>query len=1303
MPPKSPEGVGHTHPVDVLTTTAQELQSFLEDGSLTSVEIVKIYLDQIDRHNRRGAKLNAMISIAPYEKLMARATKLDKERSDGCLRGPLHGIPLLVKDNIMTNSSLGMDTTCGSFALKDVKVTSNADVVNYVIEAGMIILGKSNLSGWAGKKGYPIPGGWSAVGGQTQSPYIRGGFVKSDTFLGHTNPCSSSSGSAAGVAAGFAPLSLGTETDGSIIQPAGRNSVYGLKVTVGAVSTSGTSPYSPFTDSLGPIARSVPDLASLLGILMKKDFSTSLTGTWKGQTVAFVDPYLWEAPKAAVKPDHDLIDYQRLKYLEAANLIEAGGGKVARDAVMIQYEELEIEGKEGIDKVWDHDFAAGLEGFLRGYQDSPIKNLEDLVRFNEEHADLELPKEFPNGQAQLKDALDDGGISNEAYEEAKLFLRNKAKIEGFDKVFSEHGVDLLVMPQDCRICTIAAAAGYPIGIVPLGYAPFNGRGFGLIVVAGAGKEDKILSFMSAWEASHPELPKPPSQLVKNTSAIDASVALATQSRHLSVADVWQDEPGVFPLHLLPESHTALFMGRNDILSDMDSYFEASAHSNKDLSVYVIHGVGGLGKTEIAREFAHRKKKEIDAILWVGAESQASLATGFTRIATALCLPGADLKANPAQNLVLVQQWFRASSRKWLLVLDNVESYADIERYMPTGSRGSVIITTRYILQARLFGHRRMVLDSLDSVTAENLFLQLLSSRGSEGQINSAPNIQQFPETEREAIRFLLSEMGGLALGIHQLVAIIVSQNLHANVAEFAKRYKRDLPTLLQKEGVIKGHTLSTLWKVSFRSVQANKPALLLLGILCCVSPDDIPKDLLFPSNSSGLVGDLEIFKDESELDEAISFLVSLGLIDTNGQYMSLHRLVQLAFMMQLSPEERQMVIDAASKLLRLAFPVKTNAHLFLSWPQCQKFFQHVTSLAWWLERLTKANLRVSPPAAFISCISDCAWYLIETGNAKEACGVLEATINADGSKFDVDGSHLLNALGMAYFDLASLPKCRENLLKSQKLREELLPATSVYLASIYQNIGNIDNAEGYYDRAIISYDKTLKILKSHDADFPAPASASANELSLEERNHVHTTGIVHLNKGRAYIGAKMYADAISSLDIYQEFAKRAGCELIIGFTYHYLHGNIHLGTGDYTAAMLRYQEALNQVTQRCPGHAIEASIYFKMGTAQFRVGNFEAAMEFCSRGLQKAKLRGDCLGHQARILRRQAQIIKCAQQGEEGKKTTWLDSFKSVDPDHLLLRANNIRLQMEGSAYRAWETEEGEEESYDRLVGPFIK
>ncbi|KAI1330538.1 hypothetical protein F5Y16DRAFT_396032 [Xylariaceae sp. FL0255] len=788
--------------------------------------------------------------------------------------------------------------------------------------------------------------------------------------------------------------------------------------------------------------------------------------------------------------------------------------------------------------------------------------------------------------------------------------------------------------------------------------------------------------------------------LKTYVTINASVALATQSRNVNIPESWQDESRVFPLHLLPDSHTNLFLGREDILSDMESYFEVSSQLDEELSVYVIYGVGGVGKTAVAREFGHRIKRETDAILWVGAESQASLAAGFTHIATMLNLPGADLKANPAQNLALVQHWLRVTTHTWVLILDNVENYADVEKYLPIGARGPVIITTRYIGQAKMFGHRRKALESLDSGTAESLFLRLLASSDSTSTMR-ATSIDQLSETEREATRFLLSEMDGLALGIHQMAAIIDSQNLQRNVAKFADRYKRHLPVILRKEDGIKGHTLSTLWKMSFELVRTNRSAMIFLGILSCISPDEIPKKLFLPSDTSALTSDLNFCKDDFELDETVAFLLSLGLINANDSRLSLHRLVQVAFMMQLSSEERQIVVDSASELLRLAFPKKRNAHLYLRWAECQQFSQHITALAGWLDRLSKANMVVSPSPAFISCVGDCGWYLIETGNAKGAREILEIAVDLDGSKFDVERSHILNALGMVYYDLNMLTKCRETLLKSQEMREALLPPTSVYCASSFQNVGNVDSAEGHYDNAIINFDKTIDILKCHDSDFETTAAGSAKEMSLEEKEHIHTTGIAHLNKAMAYIRAKNYPEGLSSLKTYQALAERSGSRFTILYLVQYCYGNLYLGMGDYEEAISRYEQALDQVRQRVPGHAIEASIYYKMGTAQFRARQLQAAMASCSSGLQKAKLRDECQGQQARLLRRQAHVIETARQEDDG--AVWLEPVKSINPEDLLEQADRIRLQLQGSAYRILENEEEEDRCYDSLVGPFTR
>lgn len=301
--------------IDPLTTTAEELQELLTSGHLTSLDLINIYLGQIEQHNKNGLKLNAIISTAPYHIVAEQARILDAERVAGSVRGPLHGIPVVVKDNVMTDSSLGMDTTCGSYALVGAKAP-NAPIVDRLLKAGMIIIAKANLSvsdstrplswtrdmltcvsfcqEWAGSKGFGMVTGWSAVGGQTQSPYVRGGYVPGDKILGHSTPCGSSSGSAVAVAAGFAPVALGTESDGSITQPAGRASLYAMKVTVGALDTKGTSPQSPITDSLGGMAKSSLDLANFIGAMMEQDYSSYLTKTWAGQKVAFVDSNKWE-------------------------------------------------------------------------------------------------------------------------------------------------------------------------------------------------------------------------------------------------------------------------------------------------------------------------------------------------------------------------------------------------------------------------------------------------------------------------------------------------------------------------------------------------------------------------------------------------------------------------------------------------------------------------------------------------------------------------------------------------------------------------------------------------------------------------------------------------------------------------------------------------------------------------------------------------------------------------------------------------------------------------------------------------
>ncbi|KAK2763968.1 hypothetical protein FQN54_009587 [Arachnomyces sp. PD_36] len=363
--------------VNVLTATSSDLQKKLSRLELTSVDLVKAYLDQIKKHNHSGLKLNAVISTAPVDQLLAQAEALDNERSAGQVRGHLHGIPILVKDNIMTEEALGMDTTCGAYALVGSKAKKNATVIDNILNAGMLVLGKANLSEWAGRMGYGLPGGWSAVGGQTQTPYVIGGFAKGGRFIGHS----------------------------------------------------------------------------------------------EGQRIAFVDPTIWYIREGPWDPVPDIMNKQFADIAAARDLIQSNGGKVVKDVQLPSFDTLDFEG-------------------------------------------------FADPQALLEDAIcNRDRLSDEKYEEAKAFVRKGARTNGYDKIFKEHGVDIVAGPLDSRMGSMAATAGLPSATVPLGYADFfNGRAYGLSIIAGAGREDKLVEFMSAWEASHPGLWKPPAQLAHSASS-----------------------------------------------------------------------------------------------------------------------------------------------------------------------------------------------------------------------------------------------------------------------------------------------------------------------------------------------------------------------------------------------------------------------------------------------------------------------------------------------------------------------------------------------------------------------------------------------------------------------------------------------------------------------------------------------------------------------------------------------------------------------------------------------------------------
>lgn len=277
--------------------TVQELQRALDKAKTTSVELVEQCLKHIEAHNHQGRNLHAIISVPSFAKATAIAAVLDNERRNGLTRGILHGIPIVINDNIMTSADLGMDTTGGSIALVGAKSSHNAALVERLLQTGVIILGKANMTEFAGLKHKGMTPGWSAVGGQTQSPFIDGGLKKGEPVLGPTAPAGSSTGSAVAVAAGFAPLAIGTETVASVILPAGRAGVYAFRAGADTIPMDGVLHLMPDVDMIGLFARCSMDLAELASCLLDKPSLLAMRpGLSWGEgllTVAFADPREW--------------------------------------------------------------------------------------------------------------------------------------------------------------------------------------------------------------------------------------------------------------------------------------------------------------------------------------------------------------------------------------------------------------------------------------------------------------------------------------------------------------------------------------------------------------------------------------------------------------------------------------------------------------------------------------------------------------------------------------------------------------------------------------------------------------------------------------------------------------------------------------------------------------------------------------------------------------------------------------------------------------------------------------------------
>jgi len=495
--------------------TIAELQEKMESGELSARQIAELYLQRIEEIDKDGPFINSIIELNPD--VLDIASKLDEQRKGGKVRGPMHGIPVLLKDNIDTNDK--MQTTAGSLALEGNIALKDAFIVKQLRKAGAVILGKTNLSEWANFRGKNSVSGWSSRGGLTRNPHA----------LDRT-ACGSSSGSAAAIAANLATVAVGTETNGSIICPARMNGIVGIKPTLGLLSRSGIIPIAHSQDTPGPMARTVADAAIMLGVMTGIDKLDPATKSSKNRRFTSVTKFLdldgLKGVRIGVARNMAGSNPKVIKIFELCIEVMRQLGAVVIDPVNVpnfdKFGATELE-------VLYYEFKADLNKYLKALpDDARVHSMEDVIKFNEKNEHRVLPY---FGQELMLTSQEKGSLRDKKYKDALAKNLRLTRKEGIDEAIRKHKLDAIVVPSggpawlidlvngdasnsDIVSSSPAAVAGYPHITVPAGFV------FGLPI--------GISFFSKAWKDA---------DLIKYAYAFEQATQYRRQPRYLPTANM----------------------------------------------------------------------------------------------------------------------------------------------------------------------------------------------------------------------------------------------------------------------------------------------------------------------------------------------------------------------------------------------------------------------------------------------------------------------------------------------------------------------------------------------------------------------------------------------------------------------------------------------------------------------------------------------------------------------------------------------------------------------------------------------
>ena len=463
----------------LVEATVKDLQAKMSNGETTSRDIVKAYMERIALYDKRGPALNSILELNPEALFIAEA--LDIERAKKGPRSPLHGIPVLLKDNIDTKDM--MHTSAGSLALANSYAPEDSFIAKKLRDAGAVILGKANMTEWANFMTDHMPNGYSSRGGQVLNPYGPGVF----------DVGGSSSGPGAAVAANLTMVAVGTETSGSILNPACNNSIVGIKPTVGLVSRRGVIPISHVQDTAGSMARTVEDAAILLGILAGSDEGDPATWCGVGHCPEDYTGYLDKdglkgAKLGIARKFYERLDKERLEVIEAAEAALRDSGALLVDVPMTPPQGWQT-------KSLIYEFKPAINRYLsRLAPEVPVHSLKDLIKFNNSQPERMLKY----GQTVLIESeATSGTLTEPDYIQGRAREERASREEGIDRALRELDLDALVFPHMLN-ASISARAGYPSVTVPAGYTG-TGRPVGITFAGTAYSEPTLIRFAYAFE------------------------------------------------------------------------------------------------------------------------------------------------------------------------------------------------------------------------------------------------------------------------------------------------------------------------------------------------------------------------------------------------------------------------------------------------------------------------------------------------------------------------------------------------------------------------------------------------------------------------------------------------------------------------------------------------------------------------------------------------------------------------------------------------------------------------------------